>query len=278
MTKSTIELTGQDIGWLHVLNKEGPRVRNSGRTEVIWKCQCKCGKICYYTSSKLNQMKKMADNGQVVSCGCYTKQRITTYNTTHGLRYTRLNHIYRGMQTRCYNRNSTRYFDYGGRGIYICDEWYTPGVEGNPGFVNFYNWAIVNGYHDPRPDEPRSSWLTIERVDNDGPYAPWNCRWVSGITQYENRRNTKKIYDGEEVLIHAHFEDKYGWPCATLNAKLQHGWTPSAIVYAAKHPELGLYKMHAVTAINRGYPADTYLDKDGFIHMIPYVPQDKVLE
>ena len=31
--------------------------------------------------------------------------------------------------------------------------------------------------------------LQLDRIDNNGPYAPWNCRWVS---QKENCQNTRK--------------------------------------------------------------------------------------
>ena len=83
------------------------------------------------------------------------------------------------------------------------------------------------------------------------------------------------IHDGEEWRVHAHFEDHYGLPRATVHARLHAGWTPSAIVYAAKHPELKLRMLKKHECELRGVPEKSYVDCDGFIRMIPYIPQDE---
>lgn len=92
----------------------------------------------------------------------------------------RIYNIYLKMKRRCSDPRDKAYKDYGGRGIYVCDEW----KDKENGFMNFYNWAIENGYNEN---------LCIDRIDNDGPYAPWNCRWVGYDIQSNNRRGVHKI-------------------------------------------------------------------------------------
>lgn len=86
----------------------------------------------------------------------------------HGLSNHRLNKIWRQMKYRCTNPNDLAYKNYGGKGIKICQDWGE--------FINFYNWAINNGYQDG---------LTIERKDSTKDYEPSNCEW---ITRAENCR------------------------------------------------------------------------------------------
>lgn len=91
--------------------------------------------------------------------------------------------VWRGMNERCTYEKHKSYAFYGGRGIYVSDEWKT--------FEPFYHWAIANGYQ---------PGLTIDRKDNDGPYAPGNCRWVTRKVNMNNTRFVKHVTKGDVTL------------------------------------------------------------------------------
>lgn len=268
------DMTGTKIGRLTVDHMDHREMNSSGRWEIYWYCNCECGNHKVVSTSTLTSAIK---NNRMISCGCYRSERAGNLQKTHGLRHTRLAHIHKNICDRCFNPNNKRYPDWGGRGIKVCDEWYTPGVPGNPGLVNFYNWATKEaGYVDPAPNAPQRTWPTLDRIDNDKGYSPDNCRFVSYKDQAMNRRNTRRIYDGSRWWVHAELEDHVGWPRATINAKLQAGWSENAIVFASKNPELKMRKLRPYEADKRSVPRDTYVDKDDFIHLIPiiHIPEE----
>ena len=81
------------------------------------------------------------------------------------------------MIARCHNPKNPRYADYGGRGIVVCDEWRSRRAA-------VVAWAQANGYE---------KGLHIDRIDNDGPYSPDNCRFVTPKLNASNRRNTRYL-------------------------------------------------------------------------------------
>lgn len=98
----------------------------------------------------------------------------------------RIYNIWYDMKRRCYNENRHNYISYGGRGVIVCDQW-------KNSIVNFRNWALSNGYE---------AWLTLERLNTDGNYTPFNCKWADKYEQANNRSNNHVIeYDGYSRTI-----------------------------------------------------------------------------
>ena len=127
------------------------------------------------------------------------------FTQTHGLYGTRLYRIHHNMKQRCYNPNNTKWDNYGGKGIKVCDEWLEYDHENkiNIGLINFYNWAINNGY---------DNTLSIDRIDPNGNYEPSNCRWVDQKFQCNNRNDNKYLeYKGYNFTITSttNYDQKY---------------------------------------------------------------------
>src|SRR5690606_13021682 len=101
---------------------------------------------------------------------------------THGGSDDRLYRVWIGMRQRCLLPSHNRYPIYGGRGIKVCREW-------EESYEAFRTWALANGYD---PNAPRGQ-CTLDRIDPNGPYAPWNCRWVDMKVQASNTRKVQKV-------------------------------------------------------------------------------------
>lgn len=112
--------------------------------------------------------------------------------------YTREYNIWRLMKRRCYNKNDSHYYAYGGRGIKVCDEWLS-----SDGFLS---WAYENGYADD---------LELDRIDADEDYSPQNCRWITKSENSKRKRSPYSLPESRIKVAHAIWEE-----CKALGVKM----------------------------------------------------------
>jgi hypothetical protein len=117
--------------------------------------QCECGFVRTQKAIRL----RFGDSLACRTCGS------TKHKMAHSKTYT----TWESMIQRCTNPNNTNYKHYGARGIKVCEIW-----------LEFNNFIADMG---ERPEN-----MELDRIDNDGNYAPGNCRWISHQENLLNRK------------------------------------------------------------------------------------------
>lgn len=118
--------------------------------------------------------------------------------------------IWSSIKSRCLTASSSDYHNYGGRGIRVCERW-----QGPDGFANFY--ADMG----PRP----SPHHTIDRIDNDGPYTPENCRWATRAQQTINQRTNRLLTLNGQTKPLCVWAKEAGMTSQLLWSRLLWGWS-----------------------------------------------------
>lgn len=141
----------------------------------------------------------------------------------HGMSNTPVGVSWKGMVTRCYNRNTPSWRDYGARGIMICEY-----LRATP-----VNLLLLLG------EKPIG--MSIDRKDSDGSYTcgscaeclaknwPLNVRWATCTQQNRNQRDLHYLtIDGVTKCVSEWAEIK-GVKYNTLRSRLRYGFTGDAL-------------------------------------------------
>jgi len=188
MPKATPLKAGLRYGFLTVRNSEFCETRR----RVMWNCECDCGNVVSVRANSLT-------SGNTISCGCQRGK-----NTKHGGKGSPEYEAFCAAKGRCERPTQQQFRNYGGRGIKF----------------QFASYDQFLAHIGPRPSPEHS----LDRIDNDGHYAPGNVRWSTIETQANNRRTNVPVTHNGETRTLAQWADHLGLSRATIKARHRKGY------------------------------------------------------
>lgn len=114
---------------------------------------------------------------------------------------------WREMRKRCSNPNRRDYGRYGGRGIRVCPRW-----------LRSFDAFLADMGPKPTPNH------SLDRIDNNGPYSPENCRWATRTEQMRNTRTNRIVSLGGVSLPLAAWCERFGLKDNTVSHRRARGW------------------------------------------------------
>jgi hypothetical protein len=185
---------GAKIGALTVVEPPKP-----GDRRAVFRCACG-------TARAMLVANVLA--GRTRSCGCVVGRKGENLRK-HGRARSPEYVAWCNAKARCHRKNHPRYAEWGGRGISMCERWRD-------------DFAAFLADMGPRPSPGHS----IDRIDNDGPYSPENCRWATAEQQSTNRPTwANTITFRGETLTLTQWAPRVGITRKSLEHRLRAGWS-----------------------------------------------------
>jgi hypothetical protein len=200
------DIRGRVFGRLTVTAYAGRRRGRRARDAYhCWQCLCTCGNTHVTPGIRLR-------SGGVRSCGCILREyrRSGEGRRRHGMAGTPTYNVWSRMRQRCSDPRSPDYEHYGRRGIKVCER-----------------WRSFDAFYEDMGGRP-SAAHQLERVANDGPYAPDNCRWATAAEQGINKRNNRILTHQGESLPVIEWARRTGIPSPLIRNRIDVlGWSVS---------------------------------------------------
>lgn len=204
------EFIGKRNGRLVCIREASRKSKNVRR--FLFRCDCGKEKEIILGSFR---------SGRVNSCGCISVENIRAV-TAKMARHLGAKTEYRtwaAMRSRCADPNNQSYALYGERGITVCNRW-------NDSFAHFLEDMGL------RPSAKHS----LDRIDNDGPYSPENCRWTTHDVQMRNQRRSRLITAKGRTLNICDWAKELGCTNTVLHSRIKAGWSDvDAVTVPVRH-------------------------------------------
>lgn len=189
-----LNLIGKTFGYLTVIERRP----NDKHRNTTWLCKCTCGKTKVISGQSLRK-------GYSKSCGCKKSEMLSKANTKHGMKYSPTYNSWLAMKKRCNNPVCDHYYNYGAKGIKVCEEW-------NSSFICFL--------HDMGK---RPQGKTLDKIDNSKGYYKENCKWSTDKQQRENRTDNCMIEYKGRIQTCKQWSDETGIKYDILNDRFNRG-------------------------------------------------------
>lgn len=180
------------------------KTKTGGVRVAVFRCDCGTVKVMDHFNVKSTTQ----------SCGCMTIEALKagTHNINrtpkHGKTFTKTYHAWSNIIQRCTNENNEHFYNYGARGITVCEQW-------SKDFRQFLEDV----------GEAPSREHAIDRIDNSRGYEPGNVRWVTKKQNQRNRRNTVFVTHEGRTAPLTEFCEEFGVNPNNVRNRIVRGWS-----------------------------------------------------